>query len=183
MTDIGRVYVKIYSSEPAVPDDRFVPIFHRWIRQRTLGSVLIDVADYTHVPDGPGVVLVGHDTAFSLDRSDGRFGLVAQGRRPFAGDATDGVVDTLQALFAVADALERDVSEARLHLDRTRIRIEGNDRLRAPNSDEGFLRLEPIVAAAAKRVFADREIVVERLPNDRRERLAVDVLVRAHKTQ
>src|SRR5215467_3209595 len=142
MSGIGRVYVKIYAPEPAVPDDRFVPIFHRWIRQRTLGSVLIDVADYTHVPDGPGVVLVGHDTAFSLDRSDGRFGLVAQGRRPFAGDATDGVVDTLQALFAVADALERDVSEARLHLDRTRIRIEGNDRLRAPNSDEGFLRPE-----------------------------------------
>ena len=183
MSGIGRVYVKIYAPEPAVTDERFVPIFHRWIRQRMLGSVLIDVADYTHVPDGPGVVLVGHDTAFSLDRSDGRFGLVAQGRRPFAGDATDGVVDTLQGLFAVADALERDVSEARLHLDRTRIRIEGNDRLRAPNSDEGFLRLEPIVAAAAKRVFADREIVVERLPNDRRERLAVDVLVRAHKTQ
>jgi hypothetical protein len=113
-----------------------------------------------------------------LDRSDGRFGLVAQRRRPVVGDAAEGVVATLQALFTVADALERDVSDANLRLNRTRIRVEGNDRLRAPNTDEGFAGFEPVVSAAAKRLFADREIVVERLVNDGRERLAVDVLVR-----
>lgn len=181
MTDIGRISTKIYSPEPAVVDDRFVPVFHKWIRSRAFGRLLIDVADYTHVPDGPGVMLVGHDITFSLDRSDGRFGLLAQRRRPFAGDAIEGVVTTLQALLAVADALERDVSEANLRLDRTRIRLEGNDRLRVPNTDLGFLNLEPIVATAVRRLFPDREIVIERSTNDPRERLAVDVLVRSER--
>lgn len=179
MSGVGRVCAKIYSPNPAGPDERFVPIFHKWIRQRALGHLLLDVADYTHVPDGPGVVLVGHETTFSLDRSDGRFGLVAQRRRPFAGDAIEGVVAILQALFAVADALERDVSDAKLRFDRTRVRIAGNDRLRTPNTDDGFVRFEPVVAAAARRFLADDEIRVERLVNDRRERLTVDVLVRA----
>ena len=178
MSGIGRVLAKIYSPEPAVPDALFVPVFHGWIRKRAFASVLLDVADYAHVPDGPGVVLVGHETTFSLDRSDGQFGLLAQRRRPFAGDAADGVAATLQALFTVADALERDVGDANLHLDRTRIRIEANDRLRAPNTDNGFSSFQPIVSAAAQRLFADREIIVERLATDRRERLAVDVLVR-----
>ena len=177
MSGVGRVVAKIYSPDPAVPDAHFVPVFHAWIRKRALGSVLLDVADYAHVPEGPGVVLVGHDTTFSLDRSDGHFGLAAQRRRPFVGDATDGVVVTLQALFTVADALEREVRDANLSLNRTRIRIEANDRLRAPNTDEGFKSFEPVVSAAAQRLFADREIKVERLANDRRERLAVDVVV------
>jgi hypothetical protein len=177
MSDIGRVCAKIFSPEPAVPDERFVPLFHKWIRQRALGGLLLDVADYTHVPDGPGMLLVGHDTAFSLDRSDGRFGLMAQRRRPFAGDAADGVVATLEALFAAADSLERDMSEAKLLLDRTRIRIDANDRLHVPNSNGGFSAFQPIVAAAARRMFSDRELVVRRLVNDRRERLAVEIVI------
>jgi len=176
--EVGRLTAKIFSPEPAVPDERFVPIFHKWIRTRALGELLLDVADYTHVPEGPGVVLVGHDTTFSLDRSNGQFGLLAQRRRPFAGDPIDGVVATLEALLATADALERDASGAGLRIDRARIRIEANDRLRTPNTDEGFLILRPVVAAAAQRLFADREIVVERVENDRRERLAVEVVLR-----
>src|SRR5262245_30245094 len=179
MKEVGRLTVKIFSPEPAVPDEQFVPIFHKWIRTRALGNVLLlDVADYTHVPEGPGVVLVGHDTTFSLDRSNGQFGLLAQRRRPFGGDPVDGVVATLEALFATADALERDASGAGLRIDRARIRIEANDRLRTPNTDDGFLFLRPVVAAAAQRVFGDREIVVERVENDRRERLALDVVLR-----
>ena len=39
----------------------FIPIFHEWIKSRRLeDEVMIDVADYSHVPDGPGVILVGH---------------------------------------------------------------------------------------------------------------------------
>jgi hypothetical protein len=178
MSNVGRLTAKLFSPEPAVPDEHFVPIFHKWIRKRALGGVLFDVADYTHVPEGPGVVLVGHDTTFSLDRSSGQFGLLAQARRPFLGDAVEGVVATLEALFAAADAIERDVTEAGLRLDRTRIRIEANDRLRAPNTDGGFVALRLVVAAAAQRLFVDREIIVERVENDRRERLAIDVILR-----
>jgi hypothetical protein len=50
--------------------------------------------------------------------------------------------------------------------------------LRAPNTDAGFVTLEPTIVAAAQRMFSDRTVVVERVKNDPRERLAVDVVLR-----
>ena len=177
-TAAGRVCAKIYGEEPGIPDETFVPIFHKWIRQRAPGGLLLDVADYTHVPDGPGVVLVGHDTTFSLDRSDGRFGLLAQRRRPFDGDFADGVAATIRTLLEVADALERDAALAgKLRFDRERIRIEANDRLRLPNTDDGFTAFRPVIEAAVSHAFPGASGIVERLVNDRRERLAVDVVL------
>jgi hypothetical protein len=174
---VARVCAKIYADEPGVPDESVVPIFHKWIRQRALGGVLLDVADYTHVPEGPGVLLVSHDTTFSLDRSDGRFGLSAQRRRPFDGDFAVGVAATLRTLLAAADALERDAAMARkLRFDRERIRIQANDRLRLPNTEDGFAVFRPVIEAAVSRAFPATPGVVERMINDGRERLAVDVV-------
>jgi hypothetical protein len=45
--------------------------------------------------------------------------------------------------------------------------LKANDRLRAPNTDEGFLALRRVVATVAQRLFVDREIIVERVENDR----------------
>ena len=42
---------------------------------RAADHMLIDVADYGHVPQGPGVVLVAHEANIYLDRLDGRTGL------------------------------------------------------------------------------------------------------------
>src|ERR1041385_2646635 len=93
---IPRVCVKLYADSAAVPDETFIPIFHRWIRDRALDLVFIDVADYAHVPDGPGVMLVTDAIAFALDRSDGRFGLLAQQRRPGHGSTADAIALALR---------------------------------------------------------------------------------------
>ena len=119
-----RVCVKLYAPEPGIPDSTFVPIFHEWIRERALDMVLLDVADYAHVPDGPGVVLIAHEATFSLDRSDGRFGLLAQQRRPITGDAGDAIATTLGQALLVAERLERDRRVAGcLAFDRASIQI------------------------------------------------------------
>jgi hypothetical protein len=40
------------------------PLFHEWIRtDRLPDETFIDVADYSHLKDGPGVVLVAHRSA------------------------------------------------------------------------------------------------------------------------
>src|SRR6266513_3157575 len=97
MDDLHRVCVKLYAPEPDDGVDTIlVPVFHEWIRDRALDLVLVDVADYTHAPDSPGVVLVSHEASFALDRSDGRFGLLAQRRRPVAGDAAVAIATTLR---------------------------------------------------------------------------------------
>ncbi len=44
-----------------------IPIFHGWIQQAKTPVDMIDVADYKHVPAGPGVMLVGHADDLGLD--------------------------------------------------------------------------------------------------------------------
>ena len=44
--------------------EKLVPVFHQWIREKKIpDELLIDVADYAHVPQGPGVVLIDQEQA------------------------------------------------------------------------------------------------------------------------
>jgi len=52
-----------------------IPVFHNWIENQNGEELLIDVADYSHVPAGPGVVLIGHEGNYSVDNTDGRLGV------------------------------------------------------------------------------------------------------------
>ena len=174
---LQRVCAKFYADEPAdIADETFVPIFHEWIRKHSLNAVLLDVADYTHAPDSPGVMLIGHDATYALDRSDGRFGLLVQRRRPVGDGAADAVATALRGLVAVADRLESDRRlTGKLSFDRSVIRVEANDRLRAPNTRAAFDAFEPIVRSAVASVFSAEPESVTRVDNDTRHRLAVDV--------
>ncbi len=51
---------RIGDLEPAIA------VFHRCIQRGWLEGQLIDVADYRHVPSGPGVMLGGHDVEYTL---------------------------------------------------------------------------------------------------------------------
>jgi hypothetical protein len=180
MEGLYRVCVKLYAPEPAGIDDDadvFVPIFHEWIRERALGdTVMLDVADYAHVPDGPGIMLVTHEAAFALDRSDGRFGLLVQRRTPIEGDGVAALRRTLQLTLRVATMLEADPRLAgRVAFDRSAIRVESNDRLRAPNTDEGAVAFEPLVRTALEQEFPAGVASVRRVTSDPRNRLALDV--------
>jgi hypothetical protein len=175
---VQRVVVKLYASEPGIPDNAFVPIFHQWIRERALPLVLLDVADYTHVPESPGVMLISYETAFALDRSDGRFGLSAQQRRPMHDDPIGGIAATLRQALAVAERLEKDRRvRGRLEFDRASFCVEANDRLRAPNTASGFDAMESLVRRGVERVYPDRAVRVTRAQAEPRDRLTVDVRI------
>src|SRR5437763_15315366 len=78
-----------------------VPVFHSWIQLHLIPDhLLIDVADYAHVPDGPGVVLVAHEANIYLDSFDGRPGLTYQRKQPLNGSFAD------RLRFAFRSALE-----------------------------------------------------------------------------
>ena len=182
---LQRICLKLYAPEQGIGDQAFVPIFHEWIRDQALENlVLFDVADYAHVPESPGIVLVTHEASFSLDRSDGLFGLLAQRRVNGSGEAADMIATTLRHALQVAAKLEDDPRLAgKLAFDRSRVMIEANDRLRAPNTDEGYRTLEPVVSTAIKAVFSDSTPKVTRVNNDPRDRLAANVSVGAAATQ
>jgi hypothetical protein len=55
-----RITLKYFVTDPtAVHLHAMIPLFHCWIQQSKVPGMLIDVADYSHMVDGPGVMLIG----------------------------------------------------------------------------------------------------------------------------
>ena len=65
----SRVSVSFAATEPPGSLDPAIPVFHRLIQRGLVEGLVIDVADYRHVPDGPGVLLVGHDVDYGVTKT------------------------------------------------------------------------------------------------------------------
>ncbi len=134
-----RLALKLFATRPVPRDElhRFIGVFHGFIQQAAVPGLLIDVADYAHVPDGPGVMLIGHDVEYGIDLARGRTGLLAV--RKHAGDEGLAAVfrDALEKLRAAARALEAD-EQAAIRFDTRELEILFPDRLAAPNTAAAF---------------------------------------------
>lgn len=173
--DLQKINVKFYLADDAAlsPEDAF-RIFSEWI-PATPDEVLIDVADYQHVPHGPKTVLVGHDANYILDDGDGRSGLL-YGRKT----AVDGSnAQRLQAAFASAlkacQRLEQtEDASASPRFDGSEAVIVINDRLRASNDDDTLQSIRADIDALLAQLYGDAPTTVER-EGDAGQRLTVRV--------
>ena len=70
--DLQKFGVKLFFNTNGSFDSKdFIPVFHNWIQDKVVPNhLLIDVADYSHIPDGPGVMLIAHEGNFSLDQEN-----------------------------------------------------------------------------------------------------------------
>ncbi|MEB3335414.1 MAG: hypothetical protein VKP70_10570 [Cyanobacteriota bacterium] len=154
----------------------FIPIFHDWIRLNSLPGPLIDVADYRHVPDGPGIMLISHDINYSMDHGGGQFGLSAQRKLGQEGTHPERIVALAQRLARFANLLESDTRLAgSFALEGGTFHYIANDRLRLPNTAEAFAALQPDLEAAGASLYGSKPVSVMRLDNDPRERLTAVV--------
>lgn len=146
---VNRVQVKFFSDLNADALE-YVPIFHRWIRNRELDELLIDVADYSHVKHGPDVVLIGHESDYVIDRGMGRLGLLYARKRPSSVSGNPWLAALKRALNAAAKLQNESSPTIRLSFRAEEFTLGVADRLRAPNTDETFERLEPEIRSALK---------------------------------
>lgn len=131
-----RIALKFYASDPEeAAEADFVGLFHQWIRDRIGHDVLIDVADYRHVRDGPGVMLLGHRGEYALDRRDGRIGLSYRTKRFAAVAPQDNLRHAMATLVEAAQRAEAD-RDVVVDTDEVLVRIE--DRAYADNSGAAF---------------------------------------------
>src|SRR5215469_16766980 len=143
MNPIQHVRVKVFAREPAPIDlGAAIPIFHRWIQDRVCPEMLIDVADYRHVPNGPGVMLIGHEANYSLDTTKGRLGLLYS-RKQAGGDAQANLRQAYDAARAACGRLEQEPSFAGKLKFGDGYEFSINDRLLAPNQENTYLALKP----------------------------------------
>lgn len=128
MPDARQIAVKIPLAA-AIDQAALIPVFHRWIQEKRIADqLLIDVVDYRHVHEGPGVMLIANEGHYGLDSGRGSTGLRYAARRDPAGPVADKLRETLRRTLEAAAALE---SEPALDIgfDTSAIEIEVGDRL------------------------------------------------------
>jgi hypothetical protein len=116
-----------------------IPVFHRWIQQEACEELLIDVADYAHLPVGPGVILVAHEANYGLDRTHGRPGLVYQRKTVLEGSFETRLLYSVRQAFRAARRLMAEPEyQGKLSFDFAAWEIVFNDRLLAPNTEQAW---------------------------------------------
>ena len=78
--ELQKIGVKVFATAPnEIPLTDFIDIFHSWIQASD--GVYHDVADYSHMQAGPGIVLVANDANVSIDDTSDRRGLYTTTKR------------------------------------------------------------------------------------------------------
>jgi hypothetical protein len=172
--DFHRLGVKVFAADPAsISLEDFIPIFHGWIQKQSLDRhLLIDVHDYSHMHQGPGILLVAHEGNFSIDMMDGRTGLLYYRKTPTGLPPAEHIATILQSALQAVRLLEKD-TKIRFSMDE--LVVIANDRLEAPNSDQSLGDLQPILSAALKQVFRESNFTLTRASKDPKERFTIHI--------
>ena len=150
-----RIAIKFFAApDPAAAVDLhpFLAIFHRFIQKGALPGLLLDVADYAHVPEGPGVILIGHDVDYGIDLAGGKAGLLTTRKRLEATPLADSLADTLRRSLAALSALAAE-PESKLRFATQSFHLDLLDRLAAPNDDTAFAAARDAIAPALDRLY------------------------------
>lgn len=180
--NLQHVNVKIFVHDPATIDPAaFIPVFHEWIQDQVHDELLIDVADYRHVPGGPGVVLVGHEANYSMDHADHRWGLLYNRKTPVSGSAQHRISQAIQAALRACYHLERHPAlYPELSFDGREMHITLNDRLAATNTEESYRAFAEPLRPVLDALYGGKNYTLDRLAgNDPRKRLTVRVTASA----
>ncbi len=155
--ELQQISAKIYAQNSTpLSSEVLIPIFHNWIRAGALDKLLIDVVDYSHVPNGPGVMLIAHEGHYGLDLSDGRPGVRWAAKRDPAGPPAQKIAAALSDALRAAQALENDPMTAnQIAFDTARILIRVESRLEVENKDDDLARLRPVVEQVLASLYGE----------------------------
>ncbi len=137
---------------PDVDLHPFIGVFHRFIQEAAVDGLLIDVADYAHVPEGPGVILIGHDVDYGMDQAGGTLSLLTTRKRTESLSFEEAVRDALRKALVAARAIEADPT-TQFRFDPRSLTVHLIDRLVAPSSPEGFEAASAAVAPVFEKLF------------------------------
>jgi hypothetical protein len=134
--EMQHVTFKLLLENPAQLDlENLIPIFHGWIGAQAREELLVDVADYRHVFEGPGIVVIGHQADYSVDNTGGRLGVRYHRKAPLAGTNQQRLAQAATSALAALLDLEADPRlEGKLRFNGRDFDVFINDRRLAPNT-------------------------------------------------
>jgi hypothetical protein len=142
--NLQKINVKFFMEKGAdIPLASFVPVFHRWIQEDKLEGMLVDVAEYTHVFQGPGVLLIAHEANYSLDEENGKRGFLYNQKRTPEKSVEDHLKTAFQRALKACSLLEKEPGfTGKIKFSPTHLQVFVNDRMEAPYSPESLGKLE-----------------------------------------
>lgn len=177
LESVQHVNLKLFAGQPTGDGllDAAIPVFHRWIQTGAMPELLIDVADYRHVPDGPGVILIGHEANYSLDCADGRLGLLYNRKTVYGDSFAERLRLAYNRALEAARRLEQEPEFAgRLSFNARRCEVIVNDRMLAPNTPKTWAALQPELEAFFRTAWGQGSIQLSWISADLRERFRVE---------
>lgn len=165
-----RTQVKFFLENQTVVDQSiFTGVFQRWIQQKALEGQLIDVADYRHVYEGPGIMLIAHDSDYAIETRDDRLGLLYTRKRRVDPDLATQLRVSLRLALAACQLLEAEAAfQPRLKFRADEIEIRFADRLQLPNRPESFDLIRDDLRVVLDELYGDDGVVMKPVPHDKR---------------
>jgi hypothetical protein len=166
--ELQKINVKFFFADASpIQAESFVEIFNSWI-QNSDGEYY-DLADYSHVPAGPGVLLVAHEANLSIDNNGNRWGLLYSRKQSEPGSNAEKLRSAFATALEYCRRIEMEPAlEGRLRFRGDEALMILNDRLLAPNNEETFLAVRPDVEGLARSLYAGADFSLEREPDPRK---------------
>jgi hypothetical protein len=174
--DLQHLNVKMLVKEPQEAAlDALIPVFHSWIQGQVFDELLLDVADYRHVHDGPGVILIGHEANYSVDKTDAKLGVRYNRKAALDGSNQDRLQQATRAAVTACRRLETEPGlEGKFRFNGREMEFFVNDRLLAPPSDSTRETLRPEFEKFFEKLFGGGEYSLA-YGSDRRKLFGVSV--------
>jgi hypothetical protein len=172
--DLQKIGVKFFVAEPdKVPLADFIDIFHGWIQ--TSDGVYHDVADYSHMQAGPGIVLVAADANVSIDETEGKRGLLYKQKASLQGSNQERLRHAFRSALDNCLRLEKEPNfMGKLKFRAEEVDLTINNRLIAPNTEDAVLGLKAELETFLGKLYDGCAFSMER-NNDPRECLGLTV--------
>ncbi len=161
--ELQHVNVKLILANPDEVDlEPLIPIFHSWIQEQAPGDLLLDIADYRHVPAGPGVILIGHRGDYSVDNTQNRLGVRYNRKAELDGNNESRLRQAAVSALSACRRLQSDVRlDGKLYFNRRELELFINDRMLAPNTDSTRQAAEPELRGFFNKLFGGASYSIE----------------------
>ena len=168
--ELQRVNVKLFTDAPEqVVLDPFLDIFARWREDAGHPSRWVDLADYAHIPRGPGVMIIGKQGNLALDLADPGPGILYANKENLEGTVEDRILETFRRCLALTAVLTAEPEYPSDLKPRPGFwELSFNDRLETPNTDATDRLLRPAVEATVGRLLGTDHTLIRQTDPQRR---------------
>lgn len=174
--NLQKLNLKIFIANPeTVQFETFIPIFHRWIQEQKMNDLLLDVADYQHVPSGPGIMLIAQNANYSIDNAQNRLGFLYNQKTVVEGNNHDKLKKLFHTALLICQKLEQEEAlKGKLKFLTDEMQFIINDRLNAPNTEETFQKVKEEISSFLNCFLGENAYSLHR-PSDPRERFTLEI--------